>query len=127
MRQPRKPKTAEPTLLQRLNKPLRDIVADLETNVAEELKKVRERDSAEYLQIAVKLLPLIAALNPTKSEFADCNDKQALGIALLKSVRGADELEIELTEDMISAALKANDEFIDQLQAIRAAAEGAIQ
>jgi len=67
---------------------------------------------------------LIASTEPKADGFDSCRTKEDLGRALLKSV-GANEYEI--TGDMIAEALKCNEAFIDQLQAIRAAAEGQMQ
>src|SRR5262245_4783429 len=115
----RKPKT-EPSLLDQMGEPLRDIVKNLKANAACELEKLRERDSAKYLEFAAKILPLVAALNPGADDFSDCNDMRSIGVKLLKSV-GCPEY--EMTEDAIADALKANDAFIERLQAIRNAAE----
>jgi len=120
-RKPQKPN--EPTLLEQLNGPLRDIVSDLKMNVAGELKKLRERDSGRYLELAAKLLPIIMSLNPGTDDFSDCKDKRSIGIALLKSI-GANELDLD--DGQITDALNAQDEFIAQLQRIRAQAEGQV-
>lgn len=73
-------KANEPSLLEQLAEPLRDIVSDLKSNVAEELRKLRERDSARYLELSVKLLPLIAQLNPKPDDYSDCQDMRSIGI-----------------------------------------------
>lgn len=114
-------KANEPSLLEQLAEPLRDIVSDLKSNVAEELRKLRERDSARYLELSVKLLPLIAQLNPKPDDYSDCQDMRSIGIKLLKSV-GANEF--EMTEDMIAEAVQCNDSFVDRLLEIKAKAEG---
>jgi|SRR5215471_13441711 len=114
----------KPSLLEQLAEPLRDIVSDLKSNVADELKKLRERDSARYLELSVKLLPLIAQLNPKPDDYSDCQDMRSIGVKLLKSV-GANEF--EMTEAMIEEAVQCNDTFVDRLLQIRARAEGAIQ
>src|SRR5262245_19230705 len=119
-----KPKANEPSLIEQLSGPLRDIVNNLKSNVASELEKLRERDSAKYLEFAAKILPLVAALNPGGNEFTAAKDKHSLGVALLRSV-GANELDLD--DRMITDALNAQDEFIAQLQRIRAHAEGQIQ
>src|SRR5262249_21744995 len=119
-----KAKKIEPTLRQQLSAPLRDFVADFKAHGKTVLEQVRQNNPEKYLELSTKLLPLVAALNPGADDFADCRSPRDLGIALLKSVN-IDEFEI--TKDMIAEALKCNDDFINQLQAIRAAAEGAIQ
>jgi len=122
---PRKSKPNEPSALEQLGESLRDIVGELKTNLADELKKVREHgDSGKYLEIAAKLLPIIAALDPGADDFSDCKNMNQIGIKLLKSIGCA---EIDMTEAMIAEALAANDAFIERLQQIRAEAEGAIQ
>jgi len=119
----RKPKT-EPSLLEQLSKPLRDFVDDFKTHGASVLQKVREDNPEKYLELSTKLLPLVVGLNPATDDFSDCTDKRSLGIKLLKSV-GADEYNLD--DGMIMDALNAQDEFIAQLQRIRAHAEGQIQ
>jgi len=117
-------KANEPSALEQLNESMRDIVGELKTNLADELKKVREHgDSGKYLEIAAKLLPIIAALNPGPDDYSDCKNMNQIGIKLLKSIGCA---EVDMTEAMIAEALVANDAFIDRLQQIRAEAEGAI-
>jgi len=119
-----KAKKVTPTLRQQLSEPLRDFVQDFKTHGKSVLEKVRQNNPEKYLELSTKLLPLVAALNPGADDFAGCRTPRDLGIALLKSVK-IDEFEI--TEDMIAEALKCNDNFIDALQAIRSAAEGAMQ
>jgi len=116
----RKPKNHEPSLIEQLSGPLRDFVQDFKAHGADVLQKVREDNPEKYLELSTKLLPLVAALNPGVDDFSDCNDMRSIGIKLLKSV-GCPEYEI--TEDAIADALKANDAFIERLQAIRNAAE----
>jgi hypothetical protein len=64
----------EPSLLDQLSAPLRDVVSELKSNLAGELQKVRERgDSAKYLESAAKLLPLIVSLNPPTNALASAD------------------------------------------------------
>ena len=119
-----KQKKLQPTLRQQLSEPLRDFVADFKAHGKSVLEQVRQSNPEKYLELSTKLLPLVAALNPGADDFADCRTPRDLGIALLKSVHIS---EYEITEDMITQALKYNDDFIDRLQAIKAAAEGAMQ
>src|SRR5262245_9220052 len=115
----RKPKT-EPTLIEQLSKPLRDFVDDFREHGKGVLEQVRRDNPERYLDLCTKLLPLVAALNPGVDDFSDCNDMRSIAIKLLKSV-GCPEY--EMTEDAIADALKANDAFIERLQAIRNAVE----
>ena len=97
-------------------------MADFKAHGAAVLQKVRETNPEKYLELSTKLLPLVAALNPGKNDFADAKDKQSIGIAILKSVGFHDPDDASIQE-----ALQVQDHFIDQLQAIRARAEGAMQ
>jgi len=110
------------SLLEELNAPLRDFVADFKEHSADVLQRVRLDNPEKYLELSTKLLPLVAALNPGKDDFADAKDMQSIGIALLKSVGFGDPDEASIKE-----AIELNDQFVDQLQAIRAKAEGAMQ
>src|ERR1700746_3083521 len=120
----KKPKLNEPSLLQKLNEPLRDFVADFKLHGKSALEQVRERSPEKYLELSTKLLPFVAALNPGADDFSDCKDMQDVAVRLLRSVGLSD---FEMTPDMLEDAKKLNDQFIDELQAIRAAAESAIQ
>jgi hypothetical protein len=114
----------EPSLLRELNEPLRDFVADFKLHGKSALEQVRERSPEKYLELSTKLLPLVAALNPGVDDFSDCKDMQDVAVRLLRSIGLSD---FEMTPDMLEDAKKLNDRFIDDLQAIRAAAEGAMQ
>jgi hypothetical protein len=118
---PRKSRISnEPSLLQELNEPLRDFVADFKLHGKSALEQVRERSPEKYLELSTKLLPLVAALNPGTNEFSDCRNMNDVGVKLLQSV-GFNEPD----EASIQAAIALNDKFIDDLQAIfrNAAAE----
>jgi len=110
------------SLLEELNAPLRDFVADFKTHGAGVLQKVRESNPEKYLELSTKLLPLVAALNPATDDFSNARDMQSIGIALLKSVGFGDPDDASIKE-----AIELNDTFVDGLQAIRARAEGAMQ
>jgi len=119
---PRKPKPAEPSTRDKLSASfLKAFQNDFETYGVETIEKLREESPSKYAEIAAKL---IAAIEPKAEGFEACKNMRDVGISLLKSV-GVSEYEI--TEDMIAEALKGNDEFINALQAIRAAAEGQMQ
>jgi hypothetical protein len=121
MRKPRKPETKEPSLVDELSKPLRDIVNDIKAHGLDALQTVREKSPEKYLELATKLLPLVAALNPGTSDIADCKSMNDIGVQLLRSV-GIDDFEV--TPDMIQAAIDANDKFIQALEAIKDASQG---
>jgi hypothetical protein len=108
---------SEPSLINKLSKPLRDFVDDITANGADALRAVRERDPAKYLELSTKLLPLIVALNPgVETEFSDCKSMADVGARLLRSV-GVDPETI--TEGMIAAAIEANNEFVGRLERIK--------
>jgi hypothetical protein len=116
---PKRPKPNEPSLLQELSGPLRDFVADFKLHGKSALELVRQRSPEKYLELSTKLLPLVAALNPGKSDFADCHSVNDIGVKLLESVGFASPDDASIRE-----AIALNDALIDGLQAIylRAAA-----
>ena len=114
----KKAQKTEPTLLEELSGPLRDVVIELKSNLAGELQKVRESGySGEYLKIAAKLLPLILAFNTGGSDFSSADSMQEIGVELLKQV-GFHEPD----EDSIQQAITAQDDFIEKLREIYARA-----
>src|SRR5262245_13032714 len=115
----RKPsKASEPSLLDELSTPLRDLVADFKEHGADALQTVRQQDPQKYLDLCTKILPLVTAFNPSKNEFSAAQSREELAAALLRSVGLAEEA----SEDQIAAAIDANSKFIAQLEAIRDAA-----
>ena len=119
---PTKLKPAEPSPRDKLSASfLKAFQNGFETYGVEAIEKMREENPSKYAEIAAKL---IAAAEPKADGFEACKSKRDIAIALLKSV-GANEF--DLTEEAIEEALKANNDFIATLQAIRAAAEGQIQ
>jgi hypothetical protein len=119
----RKAKPTEPTLVDELNKPLRDFVNDYKIHGADAWQKVRDESPAKYLELACKLLPLVAALNPGVSELADAKSMEDIGVQLLKSVGLAED---QMDGDLIAQAIAANDTFIAELEAIRDKAQGGL-
>jgi len=118
----KKLKGTEPSVRDKLSASfLKAFQNDFEINGIEAIEKLREESPSKYAEIASRL---IAAAEPQPEGFEGCRSPRDLGIALLKSV-GTNEFDIN--EDMITEAIKCNDDFIDALQAIRAAAEGAMQ
>jgi len=111
-----KSKKITPTLRQQLSEPLRDFVADFKAHGKSVLEQVRQSNPEKYLELSTKLLPLVAALNPGADDFADCTTPNEVGIKLLKTV-GVNEFDAD--ESMIADALKARDDLVDALEAIR--------
>jgi hypothetical protein len=93
-------------LLEKLSAPLRDLVTDIEQNAADTIRKVREESPAKYLELAAKLLPLIAELNPTAKalDLGSARSLEDIGRRLLISV-GCDEF--TLSEAMIKEAVES--------------------
>src|ERR1700746_200863 len=117
---PKKPTAADASLRDKLSKNfLEAFESDFRANGVTVIQKLREESASKYAEIAAKL---VTAIEPPKGE--ELKDMRSVAIRLLKDV-GADEFEI--TEAMIEQAIKRNDEFIDQLLAIKAAAEGQMQ
>jgi hypothetical protein len=111
----KKAKPTEPSLLDQLSGPLKDIVADFKENAAAALEAVRLRNPEKYLELSTKLLPLIVQLNPAGSDFSGCRSMQDIGTKLLLSVGITNP-----TDEQIADAIKANDDFIKRLQGISA-------
>jgi hypothetical protein len=120
----RKTKPTEPTLVDELSKPLRDIVNDIKAHGLDALQTVREKNPEKYLELATKLLPLVAALNPGTSELAECKTIEDIGRGLLKSVGLAED---QMDGELIAQAVAANDAFIQRLEEIRDKSQGMIQ
>jgi hypothetical protein len=113
MKKERKAKSSEPSLLDQLNGPLKDIVNDFKENGATALETVRARNPEKYLELATKLLPLIVSLNPGASDFSKCHSMQDIGTRLLQSIGLTDP-----TDEQIAEAIKVNDDFIARLERI---------
>jgi len=92
MKTPRKSKvTHEQSLLGQLSKPLRDIVDDIRAHGPDALRKVREESPVKYLELVTKVLPIIAALDPGRSDWSECQSMEDIGRRLLTSVGFEDE------------------------------------
>src|SRR5215468_463447 len=119
---PKKLKGTEPSAKDKLSA---DFTKRLEAKWREQGDNVLDAAFKESpTKIAEMIARLVSSTEPRSEGFEGCKTPRDLGIALLKSVHIN---EYEMTEDMIAQALKCNDDFIDRLQAIRAAAEGAMQ
>jgi hypothetical protein len=76
----------------------------------------RRESPEKYLELAAKILPLVAQLNPAQSELAECKSVGDLGVQLLKSVGLTED---QMDGDLIAQAVAANDAFIQRLEEIR--------
>lgn len=117
----KKAQKAKPTLLERLNKPLRDFVIDFETYGAGVMEAVRLEDPIKYLELATKLAQLVAAIKPDTVRSGEDSYEQ-IARDTLKQI-GCDDPD----PAAIQAAIEAHEVFVAALQNIKAKAEGAIQ
>jgi len=114
-----KPKRPKPdaSLLDQLSAPLRHFVADFKTHGPNTLDRLRERNAEKYIELSIKLITLISTLRTESDlDFKSAKSMEDIGAKLLKSV-GVDEGRIN--DELIAAAIAANNEFIAQLEAIR--------
>ena len=111
---PNKPKPG-PRLRDKLSESfLRVLVSDFEANGADVIEKLRTRNPARYCQISAQL---IAANEPDDGlDFKSAKSMQDIGLKLLKSVGVPDAV---VTDEMVQAAIDANNAFIATLEAIR--------
>jgi hypothetical protein len=118
-----KQKSAEPSLRDKLSENvLRAIEADFAENGVAAVELLRQKSPEKYCEIATRL---IAATEPKSDNgFEQCNSMQELGARLLARVGLNPDA---ATPEMIEAAIAAQDDFIARLEAIRDAAQGALQ
>src|SRR5262245_1902575 len=109
------------SLIDQLSAPLRDFVADFKLHGKDAMEKVRQESPSKYLELATKLAGLVAALRPEPSGFSTAQSHADLGVQLLKAIGVQEDL---ITPDMIEQAVRANDTFHEQLEAIRDRAQG---
>jgi hypothetical protein len=114
---PRKSKTAEPSLRDKLSENfLRTFQADFSINGADVIVRLREKYPERYAELAAKL---IAATEPPAGNdiWSECKSTEDIGRQLLLQV-GAEEHAI--TPEMIEQALEADERLIETLTAIAA-------
>ena len=111
---PRKPKTSEPSLRDKLSAAyLEAFQKDFEANGIAVIEALRKESPAKYAEIASRL---IAATEPQSQPegIAAGNSMHDIGLRLLQSIGM-----IEPDDASIQAAIEANDEFISRLKSIR--------
>jgi hypothetical protein len=118
---PKKQKTNEPTLLDQLNGPLRDFVADIREHGVSTFQKLREENPAKYIELSTRLIALITTLKTPQDDFQSANSLPELGRALLKSVGCHEDF---MSDSVVEEAIAANDVLIATLESIRNKAEG---
>jgi hypothetical protein len=110
---PRKTKSAEPSLRERLSKKfLEALEVDFQLHGATILERMRESHPERYAELAAKMI-MTAEPPEQKDGFASDSSMEAIGRRLLKSI-GL----IEPTDEEVTAAIAANDEFIAKLEQI---------
>jgi hypothetical protein len=117
----KKPRKSEPGPRDKLSKAFLEALSeDFAVNGPAVIERMRETHPERYAELAGKL---IMATEPPSGGFEECQSMQEIGLKLLKSV-GVDEA--AATDDMIEAAIVANDKFIARLEAIRDKALGGL-
>ena len=117
MMKPRKTKTAEPSLRDKLSETfLRAFQSDFEANGVDVIVRLREKYPERYAELGAKL---IEATEPPAAQdvWSQCKSTEDIGRQLLLQV-GAEEFAI--TPEMIEQALEANERLVDTLAAIAA-------
>jgi hypothetical protein len=111
---PRKTKSGEPSLRERLSqKFLEALEADFQAYGTTVLEKMRESHPERYAELAAKMIMTAEPPQPAKG-LAAANSMQEVGRILLQQVGLP-----EPTDEEIEEAIKANDVFLAQLEAIK--------
>jgi len=119
----RKPKTTQPNARERLSKSFLDALEmDFREHGKNVIESMREKDPTRYAELAGKLVMTIE--QPQGDGFEQCRNKEDVVRKLLQTVGCSDDL---LTGDMIKRGVKAHDQLVAELEAIRDAALGPMQ
>jgi hypothetical protein len=111
----KKQKNAEPSLRDKLTSAfIEALEKDWAENGAAVIAAVREENPVKYSELIVRLVPVESSLI-APGDFSQCQSAEEIGRKLLLQV-GVDENGV--TPDMIDAACRANDTFINELQRI---------
>jgi hypothetical protein len=114
---PRKPKATGPSLRDRLSANfLRAFEADFAVNGVNVIEALRQKSPDKYADIAAKLIAQ-AEPPPDPNDLSQCKSLEDIGRALLRGVGMADD---EISDEMVAAAMKANDHLMDTLESIAA-------
>jgi len=110
----KKQKPSEPSLRDKLSENfMRAFEADFAENGVEAIKSLREKSPEKYSEIAARL---IAAIESKPDGFSQCNTMEEIGLRLLKSIGMEEE---DITPEMITEAIAANNHFVARLEEIR--------
>src|SRR5262245_42410658 len=109
----RKPKATEPSLKDQLAaKFTKDFLADYDANGVAVIQRLREKHPDRYIEQAARL---IAQAEPPSGVFDKAKSMQDIGRGLLQQVGIAED---NMTDEMIEAAIAANDKFVRELERI---------
>jgi hypothetical protein len=90
------------------------VLEDFKAHSAEVIQSLRKENIGKYAEIVVKL---IAASEPKAPGIEDCQTQAEMGRRLLPALGVSEE---GLTEDMIAAAVEANETYMNTLTRIAA-------
>jgi len=113
----RKPKktNGEPTVRDKLGVAfLQAFEADFATHGVSVIEKLREKSPEKYVEIGAKLIAAVE--QPASSgDYSRCKSIEEIGRLLLQQVDVPDDA---ITDDMVAAAIEANQDFIVRLKQI---------
>ena len=110
---PRKPKATEPSLRDKLGANfMKAFEADFADNGAGVIAELRTKSPEKYAEIAARL---IAQAEPPSGVFDKAKSMEDIGRGLLQQVGVAED---NMTDEMIEAAIAANDKFVRELEKI---------
>src|SRR5262249_28355736 len=112
---PRKPKPTEPSLRDRLSaKFMTDFEADYQEHGTNVIQQLREKHPDKYAALAADLS---RQAEPPSGVFDKAKSMEDIGRGLLQQVGVAED---NITDEMIEAAIAANDKFVRELEKIAA-------
>jgi hypothetical protein len=111
---PRKTKTGEPSLRDRLSASfLRAFESDFEVHGVDVIEQMRQKAPEKYAELAARLVAAAEPI-PDKDSFANCTTMEQIGRKLLEQIGY-----IEPSDEDIAEAVQLNDAFVGGLEAIR--------
>jgi hypothetical protein len=111
---PRKTKTGEPSLRDRLSASfLRAFESDFEVHGVNVIEQMRQKAPEKYAELAARLIA-VAEEPPSAGDFSKCETMQDIGRKLLEQIGLSDP-----DDDAIAEAVQLNDGFVSALEAIR--------
>src|SRR5262245_33845331 len=112
---PKKTRASEPSLRDKLAaKFTKDFLADYDANGVAVIQQLREKHPDRYIEQAARLISTAAEPG---SDFDRAKSMRDIGIGLLKQVGVSED---NMTDEMIEAAIAANDRLVRELEKIAA-------